>query len=104
MTNSPDGGYELGTAARIHAYIVESFLFGDDDGFGDADSLIESGVIDSTGVMEIVAFLEETFALEIDEEDLIADNLDSVERLATFVDRQLVHGAGHRADVEGTAS
>lgn len=71
---------------RIRGFIVETFLLGDDDGFDDSDSLIEGGIVDSTGVMEIVAFLEETYGIAIDDDELVADNLDSVERLRKFVD------------------
>lgn len=71
---------------RIRGFIVDTFLLGDDDGFGDDDSLIDGGIVDSTGVMEIVAFLEETYGIAIDDDELVADNLDSVSRLTTFVD------------------
>jgi acyl carrier protein len=78
-----------GVAERIRAFLVDSFLLGDDDGFDDADSLIEAGIVDSTGVMEVVTFLEETFVIDIADDELVADNLDSVERLAAFVRRKL---------------
>ena len=78
-----------GAAERIRAFLVDSFLLGDDDGFGDADSLIEAGIVDSTGVMEVVTFLEESFVIDIADDELVADNLDSVERLAAFVQRKL---------------
>ncbi len=76
-------------AGRIRAFLVDSFLLGDDDGFGDADSLIEAGIVDSTGVMEVVTFLEESFVIDVADDELVADNLDSVERLAAFVQRKL---------------
>jgi acyl carrier protein len=75
--------------ARIRDFVVDTFLLGDDDGFGDDDSLIDGGVVDSTGVMEIVAFLEETYGIVIEDDDLVADNLDSIERLRTFVAAKL---------------
>jgi acyl carrier protein len=78
-----------GVAERIRAFLVDSFLLGDDGGFDDADSLIEAGIVDSTGVMEVVTFLEETFVIDIADDELVADNLDSVERLAAFVRRKL---------------
>jgi acyl carrier protein len=78
-----------GAAERIRAFLVDSFLLGDDDGFDDADSLIEAGIVDSTGVMEVVTFLEESFVIDITDDELVADNLDSVERLAAFVQRKL---------------
>ncbi|HYH18718.1 MAG TPA: acyl carrier protein [Azospirillum sp.] len=73
---------------QIRAFIVENFLLGKDSGFNNAESLLESGIIDSTGIMHVVAFLEESFGIAIDDDDLIADNLDSVERIAGFVERK----------------
>ena len=75
-------------ARQVRAFLVDTFLLGDDDGFGDDESLLDSGIVDSTGVMEVVAFLEESFGIVIDDDELIADNLDSVERLAAFVARK----------------
>jgi acyl carrier protein len=76
-------------AERIRAFLVDSFLLGDDDGLDDSASLIEAGIVDSTGVMEVVTFLEESFVIDIADDELVADNLDSVERLAAFVRRKL---------------
>jgi len=73
----------------IRNYIVENFLFGDsapltDDGM----SLLDNGIIDSVGVMELVAFLEQDHGLQIEDEDLVPENLDSVENLTAFVRRK----------------
>lgn len=76
-------------ATKVRAFLVDSFLLGDDDGFADDESLLDSGIVDSTGVMEVVSFLEETFAISVDDDELVAENLDSVERLAAFVRRKL---------------
>lgn len=75
-------------AQRVRAFLVDTFLLGDDDGFATDVSLLDSGIVDSTGVMEVVAFLEESFGIVVDDDELIADNLDSVERLAAFVARK----------------
>jgi acyl carrier protein len=72
-------------ALTIQRYIAESFVL-DEDELLPNTSLIDSGIIDSTGVIEIVSFLEETFGIEVDDVDLVADNLDSVSRLARFVE------------------
>ena len=77
---------EENTETRIRAYIVESFLLGSDEGFDDHASLLDAGVLDSTGVMELVDYLEETFSITIEPEELTVENLDSVERVARFVD------------------
>ncbi|CAO3431635.1 acyl carrier protein [Azospirillum doebereinerae] len=73
---------------EIRAFIVENFLLGKDSGFDNGESLLESGVIDSTGIMHVVAFLEERFGITVDDEDMIADNLESVNRIASFVERK----------------
>ena len=66
---------------------MENFLLGDDLRTlpGDA-SLIEAGIIDSTGVLELVGFLERTYGLRIADNDLIPENLDSIDRVVRFVE------------------
>lgn len=80
---------ESDIAGRVRWFLVESFLLGEDDGFADDASLVDAGIVDSTGVMEVVTFLESSFGIHIDDEELVADNLDSVDRLAAFVRRKL---------------
>jgi acyl carrier protein len=84
-----NGGSTQEIAQQVRAFLVETFLLGDDDGFGDHESLLDNGIVDSTGVMEVVAFLEESFPIVIEDDELVADNLDSVARLAAFVSRKL---------------
>jgi acyl carrier protein len=67
---------------------VENFLFGDDQGLTNAQSLLESGVVDSTGVIEIVAFLEETFGIQIADDELVPENLDTIDNIAAFAVRK----------------
>jgi acyl carrier protein len=55
---------------------------------GDGDSLIDAGLIDSTGVLELVGFLEQEFGIDVADEDLVPENLDSIARLAAFIDRK----------------
>jgi acyl carrier protein len=73
----------------VRAFLVDSFLLGDDDGFASDESLLEAGIIDSTGVMEVVAFLEESFGIAVADDELVADNLDSVDRLTRFIQLKL---------------
>jgi acyl carrier protein len=73
----------------IREYIVENFLFGDSEPLGDdGQSLLESGILDSTGVMELVAFLEGDLGLTVADEELVPENLDSVDNLVAFVQRK----------------
>ncbi len=74
---------------KIRDYIVENFLFGDAEPLADDTmSLLDNGIIDSTGVMELVAFLEGDFGLNIGDEELVPENLDSVANLAAFITRK----------------
>ncbi len=54
----------------------------------DGDSLLDKGIVDSTGVLELIGFLEESFEIQIDDEELIPENLDSVVNLVDFVNRK----------------
>lgn len=89
-----NGSKDGGRHEPIRAFIVETFLLGEDDGFANDESLIEAGILDSTGVMELVAFLEERFQIAVADDELVAANLDSVDNLATFVGRKVEDSAG----------
>ena len=74
---------------KIRAFIFSNFLFDAEESALDNDtSFLEQGIIDSTGVLELVEWLEETFAMKVDDEELIPENLDSVNRLAQFIARK----------------
>jgi acyl carrier protein len=73
---------------EIRNFIVTTYLSNDGRTLGDEDSLQELGIIDSTGVLELVSFLQETFSIEIDDE-LCPENLDSVSNLTHFVSAKL---------------
>lgn len=75
---------------KIRKFIIENFLFGSGNDLGDDDSFLDKGIIDSTGVLELVAFVEEQFGIKVADEELIPENLDSVNNLANFVDNKLV--------------
>jgi acyl carrier protein len=73
-------------AREIRSFIVERFLYGSaDTRLPDDASLVEQSVIDSTGVLEIVAFLEERYGIEVGDAEVIPDNLGSIIRIARFV-------------------
>lgn len=69
---------------RIRNHIVESFLFGSNS-FSDDDSFLEHGVVDSTGVLELVLFVEEAFAITVDDDEILPEHFDSISRLARYV-------------------
>lgn len=74
---------------ELRSYIVANYLFGQDDGFRDSDSFWELGLMDSTGVLELISYLEEKYAISLESSEIVPENLDSVERLAQFVSRKI---------------
>jgi acyl carrier protein len=75
---------------EIRNHVVDRFLFGNSASLlSDSESLLERGIVDSTGVLEMVMFLEEKFGIQIDDAELVPDNLESIEKTAKFVRRKL---------------
>ena len=74
---------------EVRQYVLDKLLFGraEMEVSGDV-SFLESGIIDSTGVLELVAFLEEKFQVKVDDEDLIPANLDSINAITRFIERK----------------
>lgn len=73
---------------RIRQYILENLMFSDDPSqLPDDVSLLDRGIIDSTGVLEVVMFIEEAFGMKVRDSDLLPENFDSVARIADFVAR-----------------
>ena len=76
------------TKEQIRSFVTSNFYVPDAASLGDATSLLDQGIIDSTGVLEVVAFLEATFGIKVEDDELLPENLDSIERLAAFVGRK----------------
>ena len=75
---------------KIRNFIIENFLFGDSsNGLKNTDSFLENGIIDSTGVLELVSFLEENFGIEVADEELIPENLDSITNVVNYLEKKL---------------
>ena len=74
---------------KIRAFVIENYLFGEEGKLGNDDSFMESGIIDSTGILELVRFLEATFGVKVADEDLIPDNLDSIHKIVAFLQAKL---------------
>ena len=74
---------------EVRALIIENFLFGEDDGkLSDDDSFLEKGIIDSTGILELVALLEGKYGIKISNNELEPENLDSITKLVRFLGRK----------------
>lgn len=79
---------------KIRAFIRDNFLFREDrDTIADTDSLLDAGLIDSTGILELVAFLESAFGLTVADADIVPENLDSIECIDAYVGEQLRRAA-----------
>lgn len=72
-------------SSELRSFISETFFV---DGFDQEDSFLQNGIIDSTGMMELVAFLENRFLIKIDDAELVPENLDSLANVCRFVDRK----------------
>ena len=74
----------------LKEFIVESFLpFAGVDSFEEDDSFMEKGIIDSTGVLELLEFIEEQFNITVEDEEVIPDNLDSLNKMTSFIGRKV---------------
>jgi len=73
---------------KVRDYIVRTFLFGDGSKLGDETSFLENSILDSTGMLELICFVEQEFGISIDPAELIPDNLDSIRKVTEFVERK----------------
>ena len=74
----------------VRRFIGENFLFRDDgDAITHDASLLDAGIIDSTGVLELVSFLETTFGIEVQDDEMLPENLDSIRAITSYVSRKL---------------
>lgn len=81
--------------AELVDFVVNNYLFGAEAGMpGDEDSLVEAGVIDSTGILELVEYLESHFGIEISETETVPENLGSISNLTKFVNRKVGKASG----------
>ena len=73
---------------QIRGFITSNFYVSDAAKLGDDDSFLDRGVVDSTGVLEVIAHLEKTFDIVVDDDEMLPDNLDSIAKIAAFVGRK----------------
>ncbi|MBU1699696.1 MAG: acyl carrier protein [Candidatus Eisenbacteria bacterium] len=74
---------------KVRNFITESFYVVDEMKLNDDSSLLEKGVVDSTGILEVIAFLEEKFSLQVEENEMVADNFDSISSITHFICKKL---------------
>lgn len=83
-----------GVATQIRQFITDNFLFGQGgESLANNDSFLEQGIIDSTGVLELVSFLETQFQIAVSDQEMLPENLDSIDRLVHFIESKLKQAA-----------
>jgi len=75
--------------SKIREFVVQNFLFGDGKSLREDTSLMEESIMDSTGILELLFFLEETFGISVEDEELVPENMDSLRNIARFIDQKL---------------
>ena len=79
----------MSTEAAIRNFILENYLFTDEQSVLDSDdSFLEKGILDSTGILEVIYFLEDAFGIKIRDDEMIPENLDSVNNIVAFIARK----------------
>ena len=74
---------------QVRDYILENYLFTDDQSvLNNSDSFLEKGILDSTGILEVIYFLDEEFSVSVEDHEMIPENLDSVDNIVAFVSRK----------------
>ncbi len=74
---------------EIKEFFKDNFMIDTEEGISDDESLLEKGVIDSTGVLELVSFIEEKYQIKVEDEELIPENLDSFNNIDKYIKSKL---------------
>ena len=78
---------------EIRNFIIENFLYGDDTGnLGVEDSFFEKGIVDSTGILSIINFVEERFNISVSDAEITPENFDSISRITAYAERKIKEG------------
>jgi acyl carrier protein len=78
----------MNTQERVRQFVIDNFYVSDPSEIADDTLLVTSGVVDSTGILEVIGFLETEFGIHIEDREMTPENLESIERMASFVARK----------------
>ena len=73
---------------KIRAFIIDNYLFGDDEGLEDKTSFLDEGIVDSTGILELIEFITTEFSITVEDDELVPENLDSIDNVTAFIGRK----------------
>ena len=79
----------MGYIETVKAFVIENFLFGEDGNLDEGTSFLEAGIIDSTGILELIAFLEEKYAIKVEDDEVLPENLDSLKNVSAYLERKV---------------
>jgi acyl carrier protein len=74
---------------EVKSFIITNFLFGDGGNLADTDSFLNKGIVDSTGILEVISFLEEKYGITVKDDELLPANLDSIDNIVNFLNVKL---------------
>lgn len=83
----------ISLSQEIREFIVSNFLYGQESTLTDDDSFLAKGIVDSTGVLQLVTFLEETYGITVEDEELTPEYLDSISSVTAYLCRKMNVGA-----------
>ncbi len=73
---------------KIRTFIIDNYLFGDDEGLEENTSFLDEGIVDSTGILELIEFISDEFSITVEDEELVPENLDSINNVTAFIGRK----------------
>ena len=76
------------TKTTIRNFIIDNYLFGDDEGLEDNTSFLDEGIVDSTGILELIEFISDEFSIQVEDDELVPENLDSIDNVTAFIGRK----------------
>lgn len=80
----------MNTREELRRFVIDNFLFGQNgDNLQDSASFLEAGIVDSTGVLELVTFIEQRFGIAVRDGDLVPENLDTIDNAVRFIEGRL---------------
>lgn len=79
----------MSVESNLRKFILENYLFTDDESaLNNNDSFLNKGIIDSTGILEVIFFIEENYSIKVADEEMVPENLDSITNLVAFIARK----------------
>ena len=74
---------------QVTDFIEQNFVYDQEMSLNKDESLLDSGLVDSTGILEVVSFLEQTYNITVEDEEMVPDNLDSINKISSFINRKV---------------